>query len=312
LVILFIARALDGLTGGNISVANAYLADITAEDERNTNFGKMGISANLGFILGPALAGVLGATSLGEIPPVVAALVISVIASLMIIFMLPESKSCQLEENPESMNIHKILGQDQKECFKITGAEKIRLKDILKLNNFTFLMTIYFLIFLGFNLFYTAFPVHAVKGLEWSVTETGVFFSVLGLLMAITQGPVLRWASKKWSDAHLIIGGGIILAANFALLYFPMVWIIYLAAVLFALGNGTMWPSVMSIISKIAGDKYQGAVQGFASSFGGVASIIGLIVGGFLYSFLGAGIFLMSAIIIFGVSIISIKLVRAR
>ena len=62
LVALFIARALDGITGGNVSVANAYLADVTAESDRAAAFGKMAVSANLGFIIGPAIAGVLGAT----------------------------------------------------------------------------------------------------------------------------------------------------------------------------------------------------------------------------------------------------------
>ena len=63
LVVLFVARAADGITGGNISVANAYLADVTEESQRSTNFGKMAASSNLGFILGPAMAGLLGATA---------------------------------------------------------------------------------------------------------------------------------------------------------------------------------------------------------------------------------------------------------
>ena len=61
-VILFFARSIDGITGGNISVANAYLADIFSDENRSKNFGKMAISSNLGFIVGPALAGILGAT----------------------------------------------------------------------------------------------------------------------------------------------------------------------------------------------------------------------------------------------------------
>ena len=68
ILVLFFARALDGITGGNVSVANAYLADITEESERSTNLGKMAISGNLGFILGPALAGALGATAWGRDP----------------------------------------------------------------------------------------------------------------------------------------------------------------------------------------------------------------------------------------------------
>ncbi|MFQ5630502.1 MAG: MFS transporter, partial [bacterium] len=77
LFVLFFARALDGITGGNVSVANAYLADVTAEPDRSKNFGRMAVAANLGFIVGPALAGLLGATSMGESLPVMAAALIS-------------------------------------------------------------------------------------------------------------------------------------------------------------------------------------------------------------------------------------------
>ncbi|HEY9486671.1 MAG TPA: MFS transporter, partial [Nitrososphaeraceae archaeon] len=79
LLILFFARSIDGITGGNISVANAYLADISSDENRSKNFGKMAISSNLGFIVGPALAGILGATIYREILPVMAALILSLI-----------------------------------------------------------------------------------------------------------------------------------------------------------------------------------------------------------------------------------------
>ena len=74
LLVLFLARAIDGITGGNISVANAYLADLSSDKTRSKNFGKMAISSNLGFILGPALAGILGGTIYGEILPVLASI----------------------------------------------------------------------------------------------------------------------------------------------------------------------------------------------------------------------------------------------
>ena len=96
-MVVFVARAADGLTGGNVSVANAYLADITSEEERSTNFGKMAVSTNLGFILGPAIAGLLGATALGELLPVVAALGISVVATLIIAFRLARVAALCLE-----------------------------------------------------------------------------------------------------------------------------------------------------------------------------------------------------------------------
>ena len=85
LLVLFIARVFDGLTGGNVSVANAYLADITDESKRSENFGKMAVSSNLGYIIGPALAGLLGTTIWAEKVPVLAAIVISLVTALIII-----------------------------------------------------------------------------------------------------------------------------------------------------------------------------------------------------------------------------------
>src|SRR5262245_5633801 len=85
LVAAFLARACDGITGGNVSVANAYLADITDAERRGANFGRMAVAANLGFILGPAISALLGATRVGELGPVLAALVISLAAALMIL-----------------------------------------------------------------------------------------------------------------------------------------------------------------------------------------------------------------------------------
>ncbi len=172
LLVLFAARAVDGLTGGNISVANAYLADITTEKERSKNFGKMSVSSNLGFVAGPALAGVLGATSFGAILPVVFAIIISLLAALLILFYLPDTKPKLFEEQPENANIQKVLGRENKECFKMKGeSEKISLKKVLKIEFVPFLLILYFLIFLGFNFFYTSFPMHVVQTMGWSLTQ---------------------------------------------------------------------------------------------------------------------------------------------
>ena len=82
LVMLFLARSIDGITGGNISVANAYLADISSDENRSKNFGKMSISSNLGFIVGPAIAGILGANVYQELLPVLTAFFLSLIVVL--------------------------------------------------------------------------------------------------------------------------------------------------------------------------------------------------------------------------------------
>jgi len=308
LLTLFFARALDGITGGNVSVANAYLADASDEKDMKKNFGKMSVSSNLGFIVGPVLAGVLGATSLGATLPVIIALVISVIAIFVIGFYLKDINQGVIKEDVEGVNVNKVFGQEQKQCYKMKGAEKTKLKDIFKIKNVPYIMLLYFMIFLGFNIFYAAFPIHAIKGLGWSVLEMGIFFSVMGGLMVIVQGPVLSRVSGKYSDSFLVIVGSVILGTAFLFLMSSGLPIIYAGVLFFSVGNGLMWPSFMSLLSKNAGKELQGAVQGFASSSGSLASIIGLITGGILYGLIGSLTFLVSAIVIYAVFLMSFGL----
>jgi len=206
LVVLFIARALDGITGGNVSVANAYLADVSTDENRSKNFGKMAISSNLGFIVGPALAGILGGTIYKEILPVLAAVFISLIALVVIGFTLKESKSTAVGiQVPEKENIQKVFSYECKECYKTENPTNLKFQDVFKLKHISFLLVLYFFIFLGFNIFYTSFPIHAVVGLKWSITEMGIFYAVLSGIMILVQGPVLRKALQKFSEEKLVI-----------------------------------------------------------------------------------------------------------
>jgi MFS transporter, DHA1 family, tetracycline resistance protein len=311
LIILFIARALDGITGGNVSVANAYLADVSSDINRSKNFGKMAISSNLGFIVGPAIAGILGATIYQEILPVLAALFLSLVTLIVIGFSLKESKpSAGVIQVPVKGNIGKVFAQECKECYKIVNPKKLRFLDIFKLTHISFLLFLYFLIFLGFSIFYTSFPIHAVLGLKWSITEMGIFYAVLSGIMILVQGPILRKALQKFSENKLVIIGSLVLGINFIFFLSNNILLIYTAAVLFAIGNGLMWPSLLSILAKKAGTVHQGAVQGVASSFASLASIIGLTIGGVLYNTIGATTFLISAGVIFTVFIISFRLLK--
>src|SRR5437867_343226 len=311
LLLIFLARAIDGITGGNISVANAYLSDISSDESRSKNFGKMAISSNLGFILGPAIAGILGGTIYGTILPVLAALLLSLITLVVIAFLLKESRSISNPILvPEEGTIRKVFAQECKDCYEPVSPVKPKMRDVFKLKHIPFLLVLYFLIFLGFNVYYASFPTHAANELKWSITQLGIFYAVLSGIMVFIQGPVLRKALKKFSEEKLVIVGSIILATNFVLFVSNNIISVYVAVILFALGNGLMWPSFMSILSKRAGTVLQGAVQGVAGSFGGLASIIGLIAGGLLYNQIGAVTFLVSAGVIFSVFIMSFGLLK--
>lgn len=310
LVLIILARALDGLTGGNISVANAYVADISAEEDRSRNFGRMGISSNLGFVIGPALAGLLGGTAMGETLPVIAALLVSLAATLLIAFYLPESNLCHEPQRTDPKRVGRLFGQEHRSCYAERDSHGEPTSSVWALPEIKRMMLLHLFVFLAFNLFYTAFPMRAAADLAWTVSGTGIYFAVLSAMMVLVQGPVLAALSKKFSDAVLIVVGGVILSGNFALLLSGRTTVIYVSAALFALGNGIMWPSVLSLLSKLAGPENQGAVQGLAGSAGGFASILGLIAGGFLFDLTGAATFIVSAGLILVSSAIALPWLR--
>ena len=186
--------------------------------------------------------------------------------------------------------------------YRTPNPANLKFQDVFKLKHISFLIVLYFFIFLGFNIYYTSFPINAVAVLNWSITQMGVFYSV--------QGPILRKALKKFSEEKLIVIGSLLLGMNLTLFVSDNITLIFGAVVLFALGNGLMWPSFMSIFTRFAGTIHQGAVQGVASSIGSLASIIGLVVGGLLYNSIGVSNFLIPDGFIFLVFILSFRLLK--
>jgi MFS transporter, DHA1 family, tetracycline resistance protein len=245
---------------------------------------------------------------------VLAAVFISLIAMIVIGFTLKESNSSVRIQIPiqKKENMRKVFSQECKEFYNTANPADLKFKDIFKLKRIPFLLILYFFIFLGFNIYYTSFPIHAVAGLKWSITQMGIFYAVLSGFMVVVLGPILRKALQRFSEEKLVIIGSIILATNFILFISNNIILIYSAAILFAVGNGLMWPYVMSILSKCAGSVHQGVVQGIAGSFGGLASIIGLKIEGLLYNLIGVYTFLISATVIFVVFIMSFRLLKIK
>ena len=139
------------------------------------------------------------------------------------------------------------------------------------------------------------------------MSQLGVYFSVLSLAMIVIQGPVMTYLSPRVSEKLLVVIGSLVMFISFALLQYHDPVLIYTAAILFAIGNGIMWPSFLSLLGQMGKVNEQGYIQGIASSAGSLASIIGLIVGGFLYSLYASTSFLIAAvvfIIVFGLALV--------
>ena len=256
-----------------------------------------------------AIAGILGATVLEERLPVIAAMVISIIALYLIFKKLPESKQNLVEPDLKTFKIRRLFQFENKDCYKSKKCKDTSLSAVFKIEYVPMMIMIYFLTFLGFSFFYAGFPIHAMRVLSWNTFELGIFFSFLSGLMIVFQGPVLSFLSKKVADSTLIIIGTALLILNFYIMSLESAQMIYLAAVLFAAGNGLMWPSFLSMLSKLGGDEQQGSVQGIANGSGSLASIFGMILGGYLYSIWGSSTFLLCAFVLTFVLIFSLKLI---
>ena len=309
LMLLVVARALDGLTGGNVSVANAYLSDISTDENRKGNFGKMASSTSLGFIIGPAVAGILGATIYGELLPILAAALVSLTAIFVIYWYLPESRSELIPVNLKDFNIRKLFQVEQRECYNMENCPDTGWWGILKIRHVPMLYLFYFVTFLGFSFFYVGFPVYAAGPLGWNSFQLGVFLTVSSLIMVNVQGPVLTYLSAKVPDSTLVLIGSTLFILCFLLLPSGTIVGVYAANVALSVGNGLMWPSFLSILSRAGSPSIQGSIQGYANSMGSLASILGLIFGGVLFSQIGPVLFYGAAFVFVLLSILAIRLI---
>lgn len=269
IILMLGARAVDGITGGNVGVANACLGDLIPEAERTEAFGRLNVASNTGYVLGPAIAGVVAWAGGSLMIPVLLALLVSAGGVVMIRIGLPDI--CRA---------------------RATGEAGTGLLNLFRRRGVRSLLGLTLLYFLAFNIFYTAFPVDAAGRLGWSAATLGLYFAFLSGVMVVVQGPVLKRAAERWSPRTLLIGGALVLAVGFALLWFGQTTTGISAAILFSLGNGLAWPSFLTLLSLSVGPDEQGAVQGAASGVGSFASIIGLLLGGVLYTAIGPSTFL--------------------
>lgn len=295
--LVFVARALDGLTGGNVSVANAYVADLTSQDStaRGVAFGQMGIAASLGFVLGPALAGLLGSLADGYLPPVIAAAAISALALMLCLALKEPVGRCPVGPD-EPPAVARVLGQQHRRCDRLEPALALASTVGSRRLHVFGLLVATFLQFLAFNLFYAGFPVHADLAYGWTAGGLGFFFMVLSGVMICAQGPLLNFASRYVASARIFLFGMLCLTAAFVVFAADHAWAPYVGAVSFAVGNGLAWPTFQARLADVAGPD-QGAVQGAATSAGSLASIFGLIVGGVLYPYLTTHLFTAGAVI---------------
>ena len=206
-------------------------------------------------------------------------------------------------------NIRRFFQVEHKDCYT-EGQEEIkeesnkRFKRIMQIEGIPLLFAVYFLTFFAFSLFYAGLPVYANQDLGWSAVDLGLFLAYSSLIMIVVQGPVLTRLSSKVSGKSLILFGSLMLAVSFYLLQWENIYLLYAANTFLSLGNGLMWPSFLSQLAATGEKRLQGEIQGYGTSMGSIASMIGLMAGGVLFESIGTQVFLFGSLIFVLISLI--------
>jgi DHA1 family tetracycline resistance protein-like MFS transporter len=244
LAMLFMARIVDGLSGGNISTARAYVADITEPQDRARAYGLIGAAFGLGFILGPALSGILARISYTA--PIWAAAAITLVATAVAWAWLPETVH----------RAHAGVGNPFRYLPDLIGRPILRRA-----------LAIDFVYWFAFSIFQTTFALYAQRRFGFDVPRTGYFFAAFGVLGAVLQGVFIRPVVRRLGDKVTFMFGlgcaavGLLVAA-----FASSVAALVIALVPLAFGVGFGHPTVASLVSRTGRGNEQGRVQGAASA----------------------------------------------
>ncbi|MGE3508897.1 MAG: MFS transporter [Vicinamibacterales bacterium] len=257
IAMLFVARVIDGLSGGNISTARAYVADITEPKDRSRAYGIIGAAFGLGFILGPAMSGLLAPVSYTA--PIWAAAGITAVAMLMAMVWLPET-------------VHRTTAS--------TGVPLRSLGSLLRRPYVRRVLLIDFAYWLAFAVFQTTFALFVARRFGFDAGQTGYFFAAFGLLGAVVQGLLIRPIVRRLGDkTTFILGLGCSAFGLVAATLTWSVWMFALAMIPLALGIGFGHPTISSLVSRAARQDEQGRVQGAASAIESLGRAIGPVWG---------------------------------
>lgn len=274
LSILFLSRILDGLTGGNISIAQAYITDITDDQNRARGLGLIGAAFGLGFVLGPALGGALSAGERYAVPAFFAA-GLSLLNWFAVLFWLPESLTPEIRARLAKLPSRAVL----------SAAELVR---ALRRPRFGPLMHIRLFYGLAFATFTGVFALYAQYRLGLTSTQTGYLLAYVGLMIVLVQAVAIGQLTARFPESSLILGASAVVAVTLlAWAFTPTVlWLLVVLAPL-AFASGVLNTVINSAVTKSVYPEEIGGALGLSTSVESLTRVIGPIVGGILLEAVG-------------------------
>jgi len=296
LALLFVSRIIDGVTGGNISIAQAYIADVTTRENRAKGMGMIGAAFGLGFIFGPAIGGALA--KLGYAYPALFAMAVSLVTVFLTATQLPESVNLEHAAKSER-----------------TSFGWRQMKAVLFESGIGYLVVIFFLLNTAFALFQGNFALWAERTFHYGPTEIGFLFMYVGILSVVMQLRALPFLVARFHESQLLRYSTIFLFSGLFILGFVTnPWLLLLTQLLIVLGNSMANPSIQALASENVPKEEYGETLGFLQSAGSLGRIIGPLAGGEMFYRMGKDMpyFVGSAIMFLVLVYLWIRPTRAK
>ena len=254
---LFIGRIIDGISGGNISTAQAYIADVTTKENRAKGMGLIGAAFGLGFVFGPAIGGILSRWGINV--PFLFAGGLAFANAILLYFTLPETVT---RDHPARVSAASGRGWGQ-------------VVEALQQPQLAFLLTIYFLSIVAFSIMTAVFSLFMMFRLGYDPWHSGWIFAFVGVISTIVQGGLIGKLVKRFGEPALVIVGGLLFSVSLFASPFvaPAIGLLGILSVgaLSSIGNALSAPSLSSLASKSASAGEQGSVLGVMQSVASLA-----------------------------------------
>ena len=254
---LFVGRIIAGLTGASITTATAYIADVSTAENRAKNFGMIGAAFGLGFIIGPVIGGLLG--QYGARVPFYAAAILCLLNFLYGFFILPES-----------------LSKEYRRDFDIKRANPIgALLHLKKHTKLIGLVIATFLLYVASHAIQSNWSFFTMYQFHWDEKMVGISLGVIGLLVGLVQGGLIRWINPRLGNQKSIyIGMALYTIGMFLFATATESWMMFVFLIPYCLG-GIAGPAMQAVISEQVPANEQGEIQGTMSSLMSASAIIG-------------------------------------
>lgn len=282
-IFLFIARALDGITAGNVPVISAIISDTTDEKNRGKGFAILGASFGFGFVFGPAISSFT--VGINPALPFIIAGAVSSIATLLTFLILKETNSHIGEVKEKNVFNFEVLFKDMKD------------------KNITYLLSILFLYAASFNMFIYSFQPFAIKLLNIDAIHISWIFTGIGVVGMVTQAVIFPRVSKLLNQRKLFVLSLVSLSVVFVVLSFSNSYTYFVVVLMFmSLTSSFVGPLCQTFLSESADSKSQGSIQGIGSTFTSLGQIVGPLLGGLVstftlrYSFIGSALILILSV----------------